>query len=327
MSVLPDREREDFGQVLILLPIYKPNKTYLAEQILSLADQTYSNFVCVLSHDGPLDNELYNDFRSMLPDSRFTFLVQAENLGVYRHIERLLDIGLKQFKDAKFISLCDQDDVWRCDRLLGQVKNLQSKSCCMVTDNAVLIDDAGRLLRSRNLFEHLRISKKSLPYALLCNATTGAGSLMRRDIVEHSLPFPANNEKGVHDHWLYLVGLCCGDIFLSEPPSWMYRQHNSNVIGAAGSATTQARIGMAIKKLWSIIRTLGSSNYDAIVAQCIEFEQSLKQRGLELPNSIYQFGVSTSHAQRMALLKPKSLLDSRLESFRFFIYLLKTPRE
>ena len=80
-----------YSNVVILLPLYKPNFDFLLKQIMSLKNQTFKEWNCYILIDGPSDElgELYQTL-----DSRFQ-VYKGSRLGVYANIERGLSIAFQ----------------------------------------------------------------------------------------------------------------------------------------------------------------------------------------------------------------------------------------
>ena len=54
---------------------------------------------------------------------------------------------------------------------------------------------------------------------------TGAASLLRRELLDHALPFPPAQFAHFHDHWIALVALSLGEIAFVDEPLYDYVQH------------------------------------------------------------------------------------------------------
>lgn len=312
-------------RVLILLPVFEPNLEYLQAQVSSLAAQTFTEFECLVSYDGPVSDITIFEIRKLLPDSRFQLLTRKSRLGLYRHVEALFQIAQAK-SDISFIALCDQDDVWHSHRLTSQISALSESSHALVTDNAILIDASGEPYRSRTLFKHLGVDEKGIPLALLCNLVTGAGTLLRADLLGSALPFPKNAQGVVHDHWLYVVALAKGGVLLSDETTWGYRQHKQNLIGALAGSSKLSRVNPAFAKLGLILRVATTKAEDPVISHAREFEQALVKRGLDLPMYVFRPDDRISPRRALLFLHPKMLRASRLESLRLLMNGLKGVR-
>jgi len=73
----------------ILIPIYNEEK-YILETLLSLIEQTYRNFLCVLSDNNSSDKSEEICNKIVAKDKRFIYFKHDVNLGITKNVEFLL---------------------------------------------------------------------------------------------------------------------------------------------------------------------------------------------------------------------------------------------
>jgi glycosyltransferase involved in cell wall biosynthesis len=139
---------------------------------------------------------------------------------------------------SELVALCDQDDVWRPERLARATAAFRRRPTLqLVHSDARLIDEGGAEL-PETLFEALglgedakRMIRSGNAFDLLMkrNVVTGATAMIRRDLATRATPFP---EGWVHDEWLAVVAAVLGEVDLIDERLIDYRQHDRNVIGA-----------------------------------------------------------------------------------------------
>ena len=94
-------------KVDILVATYKPNITFLEQQIESILNQTHKNIHIIISDDCSGDENVEKVLKQYAKkDERINFYVQEKNLGYIKNFEFLL----KQSK-ANYVAFCDQDDI------------------------------------------------------------------------------------------------------------------------------------------------------------------------------------------------------------------------
>ena len=304
------------SEVLIILPVYEPQLPYLNEQIISLQNQSFRDFTCVVSYDGPKSHEFIEYLEKACLDSRFITTSFDRKVGVYRHIERLLESRNNKFK---FIFLCDQDDLWDKNKVAKQVTHLKS-GFILVSDNARLVDEHGRLIMDRSLFRWLAINKKSPRYSLITNCATGAGTGFASEILDFALPFPKSFGSAFHDHWLMLVAQSLGECLLQTSCSWSYRQHSTNIVGAFSSRRSGSRFALVLAKVLEIMshKCQQSKEGDLKWLQILEFEHELRHRDIANGNSLIRPTEYSRWPKKITLLFPHHLFRSRLETLRVF---------
>jgi glycosyltransferase involved in cell wall biosynthesis len=138
------------------------------------------------------------------------------------------------------ILLCDQDDVWRSDRVSTSLRHLQANPRVgLVFSNATLISESGTAIAG-TLWDRVFLREaerrkfaagQGAEVLLKTNTVTGATVALRRSALPAALPIPAG---WVHDAWLAFIiervhgALPIDDTLLS------YRLHQSQQVGVAG---------------------------------------------------------------------------------------------
>lgn len=212
---------------------------YLGEQLCSILAQQHPVAEVVVSDDASSDgtielaDRLIDEHRtSDAPTPALVVLRNAVPLGVTANFERALRAA-----SGDLIALCDQDDVWRPDRVARAVAEFAARpGLDLVAAEARLVDEGGAPL-GRSLFETLGVdvrlrlrleSDAAFDELLRRNVLTGATMMVSRSLVERSVPFPAS---WVHDEWLAVVASVGGGIAIVTDPLIDYRQHAANQIG------------------------------------------------------------------------------------------------
>ena len=294
------------GRVLIVLPVFKPNLEFLKDQLNSIADQSFTDYLCVVSFDGPENQLEFEKIREVSLDSRFVLVIQKRRHGTYGHIEILLSEYATSFE---FVALCDQDDIWLVNKIQDQFVQLTSSKHSMITSNGLLM--VNNSVSKKTLFSYLNVRIDAIRFAFFTNIATGAGSMYSREVILRSLPFPLEDENMVHDHWLYLVSLCLNGCILDPKSRWIYRIHSSNQIGLNGADKTFGKAVAGIKKIYRFIQ----SDYQGTFNVGEIFEAQLVQRKLVIPHSLIRPSGTTVIRK---LLSPKNILASRADSIMIY---------
>ena len=210
------------GSGFVVMAVYRPNPRLLERQLRSLRAQTVTDWRCLIGIDGadPATQRLVESL--VAGDDRFDVRTYPENVGVYRHFERLL---IAVPTDVAWVALADQDDHWYDDKFARLVPLLACEGVTCVIGQARLVDADGFVLG----FTDRRAG--SMSEILLRNQVTGSLALFRPEVLEDGLPFPAGTDIAIHDHWL---GVCAGrkgQIVLHDSPVQDYVQHDNNALG------------------------------------------------------------------------------------------------
>ncbi|GAA1992011.1 hypothetical protein GCM10009817_37690 [Terrabacter lapilli] len=207
---------------VIVLAAYRPAPTLLKRQLLSIMNQSFKHWSCIIGFDGP-DPAAVALVRTIVgPDSRFRLVEFPHNVGVYRHFERLLTMVESE---AAWIALSDQDDYWHQHKLETLVGALETSSHTGVACQARVVTDSGVELGLTT-----RRAKALVPLLLL-NEVTGCFSIFRREVLTLALPFPAETELSIHDHWLGVCSEALQGFHFVDAVMHDYVQHRANAIG------------------------------------------------------------------------------------------------
>lgn len=207
---------------LVVLAVYRPDPDLLARQIHSLRAQTLDSWTCAVGIDGPDDAAVALLSRLVLGDRRFIIREYPENVGVYRHFERLLG----NIPDGiDWVALADQDDVWHQSKLARLAEALAEPGVTATMCQARLVDESGLFLGVTNR------RAAGLHDLLLRNQVTGSLAMFAVDVVRRSRPFPPATGEAIHDHWLGMCAAALGEVRLIDESLQDYVQHPGNVLG------------------------------------------------------------------------------------------------
>jgi|GEM_PF-887806 len=230
-------QRWDPRTVGIALGVYRPNPEWLAEQLASIATQTHSEWICVLTLDSPLrDIAAEPALAPFLKDKRFVWVENAEQLGLRANFEKAIQLVLEAQTDL--VAFCDQDDVWLPTKLAESVAAIRSRGpLTMVYCDAYLL--VGGTCLSERLHEYTLKTKKTMSVAerIIQPQVSGFCALLDASLVRLHPTIPA--ELPLHDHWYSIVAANYGGVFRINQPLALYRQHQGNTIGITAVRVAQ----------------------------------------------------------------------------------------
>lgn len=255
----------DRRHVYIVMAVHNGER-FLAEQIRSIREQTFENWRLLISDDASTDRSKELVGAAATEDSRITVLDRGgtKPLGVTANFSILLEAALREGARVCFIS--DQDDIWAPRKLEMQLARFPlaglERSSRLVHSDLQLVDVEGEPLR-RSFFEYRGIEpnpKLPLNQLLSLNFVTGCSVCINRRLLELATPIP--EQAIMHDWWLALVAAADGEIDYIEEPLVGYRQHEENVIGAAGEKRLIARVSH-----WRVNWSKGTEEFQATFSQ------------------------------------------------------------
>ena len=224
-------------KVAVLLASFN-GEQHIDEQLATVLNQTFDDFVLYISDDGSTDRTSDIIRRNMELDDRVQLIPPPP--GPIRSAERnFLHLAKYiQHFGYEYILFCDQDDVWMPEKISVQMSELDiltrthgEFTPLLVHSDLVLIDSKG-LEIANSYFRHARIYLKDdcwLSY-LVSNRVTGCticmnAALLRAFVQIDTLPM-------LHDWWLGVYAARFGAVRTNFASLVKYRQHDRNVIGA-----------------------------------------------------------------------------------------------
>lgn len=210
--------------------------TYLQPQLDSLLTQTRLPDEIVIGDDGSTDASV---------DMLQAFAVRARDAGIeVQLVRRRENIGYVdnfsaglRVAQGDVLFLCDQDDVWRAEKLALMAERFeQDSSLLLLHGDARLVDAEGHSLDC-SLFEALQMTSqereaihegRAFEVVLRRSFVTGATAALRRELVARALPVAPG---WIHDEWLAAMAAAMGRVDSLDLPLIDYRQHGANQIG------------------------------------------------------------------------------------------------
>ena len=219
----------------IVLAAYHPDQKMLERQLETLMKQTLSDWSCEIGIDGT-DPDARDRITALVAhDDRFSVSMFEERRGFYHNFERLLE---RVPPNVAWVALADQDDDWFPEKLARLVPRLEQSS--LVFGQAYVIENGNENGRPPLAERHVR----SLAATMIDNQVTGSLSVLRRELLDVALPFPAATDVAFHDHWLGICALVSDGVTSCPEVVQNYVQHAANVIGDQKHLGLRVRLGM-----------------------------------------------------------------------------------
>lgn len=209
---------------------------FLGEQLDSIFTQTRLPDELIVCDDQSTDAtpELLREYSARAPFP-MTIALNQERLGSTKNFEKAIELC-----SGDVIALCDQDDVWRPQKLAVLESTFAADpSLGAVFSNADLIDEHGTVLR-RDLWSRARFNQRrqqslngprrfdllfGLPF------TTGATMAFRARFKPLLLPFPTGAPTFIHDRWIAVLIAAVGRIAIVPEKLVAYRLHRRQQLG------------------------------------------------------------------------------------------------
>ena len=214
--------------VSILMAVYKPNYTWLKEQLMSLNNQTYGNLELIIyddSPDEPVDEQFIGRYILNFP---YKIIHGKVNKGSNKAFEKLTKLG-----QGLYFAYCDQDDIWENNKIEELVKTLQNENSVLAYSDMSVIDAESNyrystLLKAKPRIEYV-YGENLLSKFFFKNCVSGCCMLIKGDVAKNAVPF---SDTVIHDQWLCIIASLYGKISFVNKPLVKYRIHGDNQTGS-----------------------------------------------------------------------------------------------
>ena len=215
-------------KVNILMSTYN-GQQFLAEQIRSIQDQSYTDWTLFIRDDGSSDNtkEILKDFERQ--DSRIHLIDsdKSDNLGVIKSFHKLVN-----HDRADYYFFSDQDDVWLPNKLELSLKEAQyylADLPLMVYMDLKVVNQDLKIMTESMVKSQSHHANTELVQELTENTVTGGVAMINHALAEM---WQETDDILMHDWYLALLASAFGNLVFIDQPGELYRQHSDNVLGA-----------------------------------------------------------------------------------------------
>ncbi|MDG4525178.1 glycosyltransferase family 2 protein [Streptococcus suis] len=215
-------------KVNILMSTYN-GQQFLAEQIRSIQEQSYTDWTLFIRDDGSSDNtkEILKDFEHQ--DSRIHLIDsdKSDNLGVIKSFHKLVN-----HDRADYYFFSDQDDVWLPNKLelsLKEAQNYLADLPLMVYMDLKVVNQDLEIMTESMVKSQSHHANTELVQELTENTVTGGVAMINHALAEM---WQETDDILMHDWYLALLASAFGNLVFIDQPAELYRQHSDNVLGA-----------------------------------------------------------------------------------------------
>lgn len=217
-------------KIAVLLSTFNGEK-YLEQQLNSLFEQSYKSFEIIARDDRSSDGTL-----SILKSYNIRIIESNKNLGAKESFIELLKYAFEN-TDAEYFMFCDQDDVWKKDKIEKTLIKMQEiekesefKPILVHTNLEVVDNELKRISNSLWEYEQILPQYNTFNRLVMQNTITGCTVMINRELALKSLFIPTS--AIMHDWWIGLIVSKFGVVSYLNESTILYRQHSNNTIGA-----------------------------------------------------------------------------------------------
>lgn len=221
--------------VYILLATYNGEK-YLKEQLDSILNQTYTNWILWIHDDNSQDSTvaIVKEYRGRFPQKIIYIDDAISTGGAKENFSFLLNHIDTEFD---YLMFSDQDDVWLPDKIELFVNKMHEaeikySELPLLVFSDLKVVDSNLTTISDSMVDSQKLNPSIANYLhfLKCgNVITGCAMMINKKAYEVSIPIPKN--ALMHDWWVGIVVSKYGKNIYLDKQTILYRQHESNSIG------------------------------------------------------------------------------------------------
>jgi glycosyltransferase involved in cell wall biosynthesis len=216
---------------------------HLLEQLESLVAQTRQPDELVISDDASTDvtTAVIRDFAARSP-FRVRLIGNRDRLGSTLNFGRAVSECT-----GDIVALCDQDDVWRPEKLALIEEAFDDRGLGLVFSDAEVVDEQLSPL-GYSLWESVGFDPRSRQLVRCGRAfdfmlgrwfVTGATAAFRSDFKPLLLPFATGLPGYIHDRWAALLIAAVSRIDFIDQKLVLYRQHGTQQLGSRRMTTSE----------------------------------------------------------------------------------------
>lgn len=208
---------------------------FIAEQIDSIVNQTYTNWKLIIHDDGSEDGtvSIIKQYQQQFPDKIFLMEDGIVFKNAYKNFFHLLENIDDNFD---YLMFSDQDDIWLkakievlCDLLI-----LKEEICCIDTPIIIFSDatvvDKNLCLIADSRVDYMKTNPRMIVFPALLSfqtVATGCALICNKSGFTKILPIPKFDIA--HDTWMGFIVSKYGKLFFLNESTMLYRRHNHNV--------------------------------------------------------------------------------------------------
>lgn len=237
---------------------------YLGEQIDSILNQTFTDWILYIRDDGSKDEtrSILYEYNSMFPDKVYIVDDISSNLGAGESFMHLLKVV-----EADYYMFSDQDDVWlptkieKSFRKLLEMENEYGKNTGIgvFTDLTVVNSHLETIMPSlwKGDNRHPEYIRDFYLQWTNRHASYGCTQMFNHAAKQLVLPYKQfEGVMGAHDNWIEYILISKGKYDYLDEPTILYRQHDSNVIGSNFGHTYKDEIKEMFHQPSSLLKKL-----------------------------------------------------------------------
>lgn len=221
----------DKNEVNILMATYNGEK-YVSEQIESIINQSFTNWILLIRDDGSNDNTM--EILDKYEEQENRIKVIRDDLGNLGQCLNFNEIMKNAKTDSYYVMFSDQDDVWlptKIEESVKEIKRLENirgtETPILVYTNYNVVNDKLDYIKTAYSKVHLKAPELITNRLLIQNWIMGCTMIINTKLLKYSLEIPIEAEN--HDKWIALIASMTGCVHYLDKSTMLHRLHLNNV--------------------------------------------------------------------------------------------------
>ncbi len=287
---------------------------YIEKQLESIYNQTRRPDEIVIVDDGSKDSTvaIVQDCMSKYSECNIRLFINETNLGYKKNFYKAMSLC-----EGDIIFLCDQDDIWKENKVKILFGLLESNSDIdLVSSSFIQIDSDGNEV-SGNKSAYVRKMDEAKLYLvpledlIFHNISQGCAMAFRKEI--RDLFLQHFEEELPHDWLLNVIAAMGKTCYYLNSPMFYYRIHDKNTIGLNEGLTLNKKNSLAVR------------SHDAV--QAVKVINLIEKMDCDIYHENKWLAEMKSFARNHVLyLENKKMIKIMLQNFNPYYKKLKTVR-
>lgn len=237
-------------KITVLLATHNSEK-YISQQLDSLLNQTFKDSISIVISDDASTDSTVSIINGYLEKYPFISLVKSD--VPLKSPQANFWFLLKNTHVSDYYMFCDHDDVWLKDKIektYNLMQEVEENKPALVHSDLFVVDSSLNIL-SDSMFATQGLNKApTLKNALIQSSVTGCTMMINNALREIAIKKETTENMIMHDWYLTILALICGNVGFVNEPLILYRQHGNNQVGAKNTKSFSYIINKAtqIKK-------------------------------------------------------------------------------
>ncbi len=219
----------------ILLATYNGSE-YLKQQIDSILNQDFSDFILYIRDDNSTDStkNIIKEYVLKYPEK----IIEVEDNKIANGAGNNFMLLLKYVHNLKKHNLfmfCDQDDVWQRNKIeltMNEYDKVSNKNSPILIHTDLYVADKNLNVINKSFMQYSKLRKDYVNFNnyLIQNNVTGCTVCINKklvDLINFDIKYII-----MHDWYFALIASAFGQVIFINTPTVYYRQHGKNLLGA-----------------------------------------------------------------------------------------------